>query len=247
MRTGTCLAAGLLALAGLTGEASAGGGKGDAAELAALTKEYEAARTAYWQQKPPDPAKNPTKEFQPKFLDLAKRAKGSDAGVKAASQVLSIADTTPESKKAVEEAVALALGPGLDQPSLAAFAWQLRIRGNWILGEEKAVEALRTMAEKAKAPDARAAALLQNAALWIDNDGAPPEKKVAARALLDRVLKDYANSGSASEAANYVFVLEHLQVGMVAPDIEGTDVEGKKFRLSEYRGKVVLLDFWGFW
>ena len=36
----------------------------------------------------------------------------------------------------------------------------------------------------------------------------------------------------------------HLAVGKVAPDIEGEDQDGKKFKLSDYRGKVVLLDFW---
>ena len=29
-----------------------------------------------------------------------------------------------------------------------------------------------------------------------------------------------------------------------APDIVGTDQDGKEFKLSDYRGKVVLLDFW---
>jgi cytochrome oxidase Cu insertion factor (SCO1/SenC/PrrC family) len=38
-----------------------------------------------------------------------------------------------------------------------------------------------------------------------------------------------------------------LQVGRVAPDIEGEDIDGEKFKLSDYRGKVVLLDFWGHW
>lgn len=32
--------------------------------------------------------------------------------------------------------------------------------------------------------------------------------------------------------------------GKQAPDIVGTDADGAKFQLSEYRGKVVLLDFW---
>jgi hypothetical protein len=36
----------------------------------------------------------------------------------------------------------------------------------------------------------------------------------------------------------------HLAVGKVAPEIEGQDQDGKKFKLSDYRGKVVLLDFW---
>ncbi len=38
-----------------------------------------------------------------------------------------------------------------------------------------------------------------------------------------------------------------LQVGMVAPDIAGEDLDGARFQLSDYRGKVVVLDFWGFW
>ena len=37
------------------------------------------------------------------------------------------------------------------------------------------------------------------------------------------------------------------QVGEAAPDISGVDIDGKEFKLSDYRGKVVLLDFWGFW
>ncbi len=36
-------------------------------------------------------------------------------------------------------------------------------------------------------------------------------------------------------------------VDFPAPDIDGTDADGKRFRLSEYRGKVVVLDFWGDW
>jgi cytochrome oxidase Cu insertion factor (SCO1/SenC/PrrC family) len=32
-----------------------------------------------------------------------------------------------------------------------------------------------------------------------------------------------------------------------APEIAGVDAEGTKFRLSDYRGKVVLLDFWASW
>lgn len=40
---------------------------------------------------------------------------------------------------------------------------------------------------------------------------------------------------------------EMLQVGSVAPDIEGNDLDGVAFKLSDYRGKVVVLDFWGDW
>jgi hypothetical protein len=40
---------------------------------------------------------------------------------------------------------------------------------------------------------------------------------------------------------------EGLQVGQLAPEIEGEDLDGVPFKLSDYRGKVVVLDFWGTW
>ncbi len=36
-------------------------------------------------------------------------------------------------------------------------------------------------------------------------------------------------------------------VGKQAPEVVGTDEDGKPFKLSDYRGKVVLLDFWAEW
>ena len=44
-----------------------------------------------------------------------------------------------------------------------------------------------------------------------------------------------------------LFEFKYLSVGKIAPEVEGEDVDGVKFRLSEYRGKVVLLSFWGHW
>lgn len=38
-----------------------------------------------------------------------------------------------------------------------------------------------------------------------------------------------------------------LEVGMKAPEIEGLDTNGRPMRLREYRGAVVVLDFWGHW
>lgn len=44
-----------------------------------------------------------------------------------------------------------------------------------------------------------------------------------------------------------LFEMRNLVVGKVAPEIEGEDTDGRKFRLSDYRGKAVVLDFWGAW
>src|SRR5262249_38124525 len=48
----------------------------------------------------------------------------------------------------------------------------------------------------------------------------------------------------AGRAEAELFELRHLAVGKEAQDIEGEDQDGKRFKLSDYHGKVVLLDFW---
>jgi hypothetical protein len=42
-------------------------------------------------------------------------------------------------------------------------------------------------------------------------------------------------------------VVEGVAMGDRAPDVSGTDLEGVKFKLSDYKGKIVMLDFWGDW
>ncbi len=46
------------------------------------------------------------------------------------------------------------------------------------------------------------------------------------------------------QAKAELFAIRHLAVGKHAADIDGKDQDGKPFKLSDYRGKVVLLYFW---
>lgn len=62
-----------------------------------------------------------------------------------------------------------------------------------------------------------------------------------------RLEKDYEGTSVVNRMRAEEFKKNNLQVGMVAPDFTHRDVEGVEFKLSDYRGKVVLLDFWGFW
>ena len=48
-------------------------------------------------------------------------------------------------------------------------------------------------------------------------------------------------------AERQLYAIRNLSVGRTAPEITGQDVDGRTFKLSDYRGKVVLLDFWGHW
>ena len=40
---------------------------------------------------------------------------------------------------------------------------------------------------------------------------------------------------------------EQFGIGCTAPDIAGVDLDGVTFKLSDYKGKVIFLDFWGDW
>ena len=71
-----------------------------------------------------------------------------------------------------------------------------------------------------------------------------------AEALYDRALTNYGDvktpyDGTVAETAKTdLFEIRHLAIGREAPEIEEVDQDGQPFKLSDYRGKVVLLYFW---
>jgi hypothetical protein len=44
-----------------------------------------------------------------------------------------------------------------------------------------------------------------------------------------------------------LYALQHLANGMQAPEIDANDADGKPMKLSDFRGKIVMLDFFGDW
>ena len=85
---------------------------------------------------------------------------------------------------------------------------------------------------------------------WVDGEGMKKE----ADELLGQVLSGYGGLADpvlggtmADQARAARDELRRLALGAAAPEIEGRDADGKAFRLSDYRGKVVLLDFGGSW
>lgn len=69
-------------------------------------------------------------------------------------------------------------------------------------------------------------------------------------ALLEQAADKYGDvkipgSGTVGDTAKTeLFEIRNFAVGKEAPDIEGPDQDGVRFKLSDYRGKVVLLYFW---
>ena len=94
---------------------------------------------------------------------------------------------------------------------------------------------------------------------WLGHDRAAELSKTDPAALeedaqrtLDRVVREFGDvpwrDGTLGARADAdLRELRDLTVGKEAPEIAGEDLDGVSFRLSDYRGKVVLLDFWGNW
>jgi AhpC/TSA family len=127
--------------------------------------------------------------------------------------------------------------------------------------DEVSERALRTLLAKDTRKEVQGPIMLSLAKVLSERGSALPDAgtKEGARLfaeserLLEQAAEKYpevkiesfgAGGTVASQAKKLLFGLRHLTVGKVAPDIEGLDQDGKQFKLSDYRGKVVLLDFW---
>jgi hypothetical protein len=74
-----------------------------------------------------------------------------------------------------------------------------------------------------------------------------PEAEKLFQALIDEFTADPGKKQLLDRAKLELADITLRGIGKPAPEISGDDLDGKSFKLADYRGKVVLLDFWGFW
>lgn len=48
-------------------------------------------------------------------------------------------------------------------------------------------------------------------------------------------------------AEGSIFAVQHLRLGTVAKDLSGKNLDGKVVNIEDFRGKVLLIDFWATW
>jgi hypothetical protein len=58
---------------------------------------------------------------------------------------------------------------------------------------------------------------------------------------------NYPEDSRIEAVQKFVGDFAKIQVGAKAPDFTGNTVDGKEISLSDYRGKITYLVFWGFW
>ena len=71
-------------------------------------------------------------------------------------------------------------------------------------------------------------------------------------AMFERAANEFADVSNlrgtiGKTAQSELNEIRNLAVGKPAPEITGEDTDGKPFKLGDYKGKVVVVDFWGDW
>lgn len=213
---------------------------------------------------------NPTREISTRFMVIAKKYPGTQAARN--SVLFAVAQTRGKQK---DEAMNHLLDHYADRVQLAKIADSLTDEipspaiENWF---RKIIAKATENTDRAQAINAFAkyvrqikfykktldynpayANRLPVAQLQYINRPRTEAQKDELSSLLRDSIDEYSNlefrddTSYGEIARRELFELEHLQVGCVAPDIEGHDLDEIPFKLSDYQGKVVMLDFWGHW
>lgn len=193
-----------------------------------------------------DPKKNPALKYKPKFKALALKLGKSKDGYEAWMMVKQLSEVTSDNKSADDAADAI-MSKFLDSPWIGQFAATLPY-SYWNLKpdqrEKKITAMLLKIEASSKDPSVKASAMYGRAQL-IGREGSG-DNAAAAKIYRDLIAK-YPKTDQAKRAERDIFEAENLSVGKPAPDFQATDENGASFKLSDYKGKVVVLDFWGFW
>lgn len=185
-------------------------------------------------------------EFRAEFEAFAQEHEGHDLAVQALLWVYRIAQDKESKLSTLQTLTELYM----ESPGMADVAGELRYASD-LLGAAAVRKTLNDIVEFASHEKARGTALYVLGSVLI-SEAKTDAEKAEGRKCLERVIAEFGKVATRSgtlgqEAEGWLFELDHLQLGMVAPDFEATDENGAKWKLSDYRGKVVVVDFWGFW
>jgi hypothetical protein len=191
----------------------------------------------------------PKDEFAAELIAIADSAKGTDVAARAWLDVLRIG-TMLDDRPLFERALERLLAEHIQSPEVAGLTLELTYGvPEW--SAPLAADALRKILAGNPNKSVQANGLAQLALLVGLDPRFGDAGRAEAETLLARIEKEYTTADfigmtGAQFAAGARHEMNHLRVGQVAPDFEVTDQEGAEFRLSDYRGRVVVLDFWGF-
>jgi thiol-disulfide isomerase/thioredoxin len=133
----------------------------------------------------------------------------------------------------------------LDSPAMADLCPLLE-------GHPEGEKALRKIREQNPSKLVKALAALSLASILGENPKPTPSQMAEAESLFAKAIEEAKGikgfpEERLREAEGSLFEIRHLSVGKSAPELESADLDGKKVKLSDLKGKVVVLDIWTTW
>ncbi|MBI4660244.1 MAG: redoxin domain-containing protein [Verrucomicrobia bacterium] len=202
-----------------------------------FSKRYSAAKTDEERQALAKSYPQPQK-YSGRFLELAEKFPDDPAALDALVWVVQNARFGPEAEKAL----ATLLAKHLNSEKLGPVCQALQYSPL-----PNAERTLRQIMEKNPHRDVQGLACFALAQVLRRNSSQESERFLDLTIEKYGEVRTYRDKKLAELAEANLFELRELGIGKVAPDIEGEDVDGQRFKLSDYRGKVVVIDFWGDW
>lgn len=129
-----------------------------------------------------------------------------------------------------------------DVPDLEDVLPMMSAIGTTVATPDRWVDSLGRLAKRTKRKDTRIGAWFA-----IGDIQRLTHRLSEAKATFRKVLSAGPDDFLTMLAKGNIFEIEHLQVGMVAPDFSTRTVDGRPLSLRDFRGKVVLVDFWATW
>jgi hypothetical protein len=217
----------------------------------ALVKEYESAREAYF------------KSYSQAKTDEARRKLNYPQAESYAARFLALAQENPQDSAALDALVWIATNcrNGKERETSlelllkdhAKSPRMMKVAQSLIYSERATAEPwLRSLLKETTEHDVKGWGTYALGRVLRAEDRSGNRNIAEAEKLFEEVAANYGDvkgyeKSLAVAAQGELFELRNLAIGQTAPDIEGQDVDGKKFKLSDYRGKVVVIDFWGDW
>ncbi|MFT5081954.1 MAG: hypothetical protein ACI84E_002622 [Planctomycetota bacterium] len=187
---------------------------------------------------------SPLVDFIGEFQSAAEDYKGTDGAIPFLMWILDNgARIDTDAAKAAVETLCVA---HVTSEALAPLADSFGNISN-LVGAERATELFKIIETKSPVPSLVGWAVYNRIEKVLAELDVKSDEYAKARFELMSAIDKADDDRMRSEIANKLRVREVFSLGMVAPDIEGIDLDGAAFKLSDYKGKIVFLDFWGDW
>ena len=188
-------------------------------------------------------------------LEIAEANKKDEVGLEAAAYALELLGKYKVTGPAMTRAADLLLENHLDSPKIGVALAAMVENG------PQGQVFLETVLERAMNKEVQALAIYYNAVAKenrisaAEGPGTDPQKVAKARAEVVEEMQKAAKLSPDTRVGDQTLAKAveaelaglKINVGNPVPEVEGTDLDGKKVKLSSLKGKVVLFDFWATW